>query len=266
MFRQIFIPLAGVRSIRMKRFLFLFIVFMGVWVNQLPSPAQASNITVNLSDPIIKITAGFSGTDLLIFGVVPEDGDVVIVVRGPKREEIVRKKDKVMGVWVNRDKIILEKVPSLYMTASNRSLDEFIPVSIANTHQIGTEHIHIKPRKDYANVKDWERFRHALIRNKVKQNLYKGEPAPLVFLGNRLFRTKLHFPSNVSVGTFGIDTFLIRSEKVVAFETTLLNVQKFGIEADIYNFAHHHSLAYGLLAIMVAGLAGWMANVAFRKA
>ena len=249
----------------MKRFLLLFIIINAVWVNQLPSFAQAGDITVNLSDPIIKITTGFSGTDLLIFGVVPDDGDVIIVVRGPNREEIVRKKDKVMGVWVNKDKIVLENVPSLYMTASNRSLGEFISTRIANTQQIGTEHIRIKPGKDYANVKDWERFRHALIRNKVKQNLYKEVPEPLVFLGNRLFRTKLHFPSNVSVGTFGIDTYLIRNEEIVAFETTLLNVRKFGVEADIYNFAQHHSLAYGLLAIIVAGLAGWAANLVFRK-
>jgi uncharacterized protein (TIGR02186 family) len=152
------------------------------------------------------------------------------------------------------------------MTASNRSLDEFMPIGIASTHEIGAEYISIKPRKDYTHVKDWERFRHALIRNKVKQNLYKREPAPLVFLGNRLFRTKLHFPSNVSVGTFGIDTYLIWKGEISAFETTLLNVRKFGVEADIYNFAHHNSLAYGLLAIMVAGLAGWMANVVFRKA
>ena len=140
-----------------------------------------------------------------------------------------------------------------------------MPTGIANTHQIGSENIRIKPRKDYAHIKDWNRFRSALIRNKVKQNLYKWKPAPLVFLGNRLFQTKLHFPSNVSVGTFGIDTYLIRKGKISAFETTLLNVRKFGVEADIYNFAHHHSLAYGLLAIMLAGLAGWTANAAFRK-
>jgi hypothetical protein len=53
---------------------------------------------------------------------------------------------------------------------------------------------------------------------------------------------------------------------MVAFETTLLNVRKFGIEAAIYNFAHRHSLAYGFLAIIVAVLAGWTANAAFRKA
>lgn len=227
--------------------------------------SSASEITVELSDPIVQITAGFSGTDLLIFGVAPGEGDVVIVVRGPIRDEVIRKKEQVMGVWVNRKQLVLENVPSLYMMASNRALDEFLPGGIASIHQIGVENIHMKPTKAYADVKDWEVYRHALIRNKEKQNLYKWDPESLVFLGNRLFRTKVHFPANLTVGTFGIDTYLISKGEMVSFETTLLNVRKFGVEAEVYNFAHRHSFAYGVLAILVAGLAGWAANAAFRK-
>lgn len=231
-----------------------------------PRVAVASEITVDLSDPIVKITAGFSGTDLLIFGVAPGEGDVVVVVRGPIKQEVVRKKEQVAGVWVNRRQLVLENVPSVYMMASNRALDEFLPGGIAHIHQIGVENIHMKPSKEYADVEDWEEFRHALIRNKEKQNLYKWKPGNLVFQGNRLFRTKIHFPANLTVGTFGIDTYLINKGEMVAFETTLLNVRKFGLEAEVYNFAHRHSFAYGVLAILVAGLAGWLANAAFRKA
>lgn len=232
----------------------------------IPQFANANSITVDLSDPIVKITAGFSGTDLLIFGVAPGEGDVVIVVRGPIREEIVRKKEQVLGVWVNRRQMTLQNVPAVYMMASNRSLDEFLPSDLAYTHQIGVENIRMEPTKEYADTKDWEDFKHALLRNKESQNLYKWKPGNLVFLADRLFRTKIHFPANLTVGTFGIDTYLIKKGEMVAFQTTLLNVRKFGIEAEVYNFAHRHSFAYGVLAILVAGLAGWMANAAFRKA
>ena len=263
---QNFILLVAVWGIKMKRLFILLFLFIVLVSGIKTLPANAKDITIDLSDPIVKITAGFSGTDLLIFGVAPSDGDIVVVIRGPIREEIIRQKKRVMGVWVNRDQIILENAPTLYMMASNRSLDQFLPGGIAYVHQIGLENIHIKPRKDYAHVKNWEHFRHALIRNKVNQNLYKWDPEPLVFLGNRLFRTKIHFPANLSVGTFGIDTYLISKGEMVAFETTLLNVRKFGVEAEVYNFAHRHSFAYGLLAIIVAGLAGWVANAVFRKA
>lgn len=250
----------------MRRLLNLLVLIPGFMAGLSLQASSASDITINLSDPIVKITAGFSGTNMLLFGVAPAGGDVVVVIRGPIREEIVRQKEQVMGVWVNRKEIILEDVPSLYMMASNRPLDEFLPGGIAYTHQIGLENIQMKPRKDFAHIKEWEHFRHALIRNKEKQGLYKWDPQPLLFLGNRLFRTNIHFPANLTVGTFGIDTYLIRKGEMIAFETTLLNVRKFGVEADVYDFAHRHSFAYGLLAIIVAGLAGWAANAAFRKA
>jgi len=228
--------------------------------------AKAAEITVDLSDPVVQITAGFAGTELSVYGVAPGPGDVVVVVRGPIQDEIVRKKDKVMGVWVNKDEITLEDVPAFYVMASNRSLDEFLPGGIANIHQIGLENIQFHPAKGSAEIKDWDHFRHALLRNKQKQGLYKWDPQPLIFLGNRLFRTKINFPANVSVGTFGIEVYLVRKGKLAAFHTTLLNVRKFGIEASVYDFSHRHSFAYGILAVIIACFAGWAANAAFRKA
>ncbi len=266
LFQLICTHLAEVWGIKMKQlsgFLLFSLLLAGAFQDR---SATANEITVDLSDPIVKITAGFDGTELLIFGVAPGEGDVVVVVRGPIKDEIVRKKEQVAGVWVNRREIVLENVPSVYMMASNRPLDEFLPGGIAYIHQIGVENIQMKPSKEYADVEDWEEFRHAVIRNKENQNLYKWKPGALVFQGNRLFRTKINFPANLTVGTFGIDTYLIKKGEMVAFETTLLNVRKFGLEAEVYNFAHRHSFAYGVLAILVAGLAGWLANAAFRKA
>jgi len=228
--------------------------------------ARAAEITVDLSDPVVQITAGFAGTDLSVYGVAPGAGDVVVVVRGPISSEIVRKKDKVMGVWVNSEEITLEDVPAFYVMASNRSLDEFLPGGIADIHQIGLENIKFNPAKGSAQIKDWDHFRHALLRNKQRQGLYKWDPEPLIFLGNRMFRTKIHFPANVSVGTFGIEVYLVRKGKLAAFHTTLLNVRKFGIEASVYNFSNRHSFAYGVLAVIIACFAGWAANAAFRKA
>jgi uncharacterized protein (TIGR02186 family) len=227
---------------------------------------QASEISVDLADPVVQITAGFSGTDLLLFGVAPGEGDIVIVVRGPIHDQTVRKKDQVLGVWVNKDEITLEDVPAYYAMASNRSLDEFLPGGIANIHQIGLENLQFHPKDKSRTDEDWDHFRHALLRNKQHQNLYTWDPLPLIFKGNRLFRTKIRFPANVSVGTFGIETYLIRKGELVDSHTTLLNVRKFGVEARVYDFAHRHSFAYGILAIAIACLAGWAANAAFRKA
>ena len=108
-------------------------------------------------------------------------------------------------------------------------------------------------------------FRDALIRNKIKSGLYAPDEAPLLFVNDLLFRTNVRFPANVSVGTFGIETYLVRDHKIVDTETTLLNVRKFGLEASIYDFAHRKALLYGVIAVIIAAAAGWLANAAFRR-
>jgi len=44
-----------------------------------------------------------------------------------------------------------------------------------------------------------------------------------------------------------------------------LRVAKAGLGAEIYQFAHRNSALYGIIAILIALLAGWLAGVVFRK-
>ena len=42
-------------------------------------------------------------------------------------------------------------------------------------------------------------------------------------------------------------------------------MSKVGLEADIYDFAQHRGWLYGLTAIAMAILSGWLAGVIFRR-
>ncbi len=46
----------------------------------------------------------------------------------------------------------------------------------------------------------------------------------------------------------------------------MLEVRKVGFEARVYDFAHRYSAIYGLLAIVLAVVAGWLGSVFFRRA
>jgi hypothetical protein len=51
----------------------------------------------------------------------------------------------------------------------------------------------------------------------------------------------------------------------VSSQTTPLFVSKVGVEAEIFDFAHNRSALYGVIAILVALVAGWLGHVVFRK-
>lgn len=226
---------------------------------------KAQDLVIDLSDPIVAITAGFAGTDILLFGATRSEGDLIVVVRGPQQNHIIRRKDRIAGIWVNNDEVEFTGIPAFYALAANRPIEEFIPVIEADIHQIGVEKLIFNPVSGQLPVDDITQFSDALIRIKQRNSLYSTDAAELVYLGNGLFRTEVHFPANVTVGTYGIDVYLFHDGELIENQTSLLNVRKFGLEAGIFDFAHRHSLAYGVLAVLFAGFAGWLANVAFRK-
>lgn len=228
-----------------------------------PGPASAQ-LVVDLASHLVAITTGFTGTDVLLFGTTDGKGDVVVVVRGPESEVVVRRKGRKLGIWVNEADMTFQGVPGYYAIAASRPLKEFLPERVAARHQIGVDNLRFSAPEGAAPAKA-EAFRAALIRNKIRQNLFFAEPERIAFLGNRLFRTDMRFPANAPVGTYIVQIFLVEDGEVVNAEITPLVVSKVGFEAGVFHFAHRHSLAYGVLAILIAVVAGWTASAVFRK-
>ncbi len=110
-----------------------------------PLPAGAvKDLVVDLSKSVVAITTGFTGSDLLLFGVIEGEGDVVVAVRGPQHDEIVRHKERIAGVWVNRDEMVFEQAPGYYAIASNRPITEFISEEFQKRYQIGAANLELR--------------------------------------------------------------------------------------------------------------------------
>jgi uncharacterized protein (TIGR02186 family) len=226
-------------------------------------PAAAEPLIADLSNHLIAITTGFSGTEVLMFGATDGPGDIVVTVRGPATDVAVRRKARVFGVWINADTLEFGSVPAYYAIASNRPIDDFLLPPLQARQRIGLDNLMLSlPEADPAEV---ETFRRALIRTKQQQGLFGSVVGKVSFLGNQLFRTELHFPSNVPIGSYLVEVLLIREGAVVSAQTTPLVISKIGIGAEIFRFAHIHSFGYGVGAILGALLLGWIAYLGFRR-
>lgn len=220
-------------------------------------------LIADLSSREIGITTGFAGTELLLFGTVDGEGDIVVVVRGPKRREIVRRKHRVAGVWVTGRSVAFDEVPAFYYLSSTRPLDEIASPAVLAPRRIGAENLRIVPasRADMGRSE----FRAALLRNKARSGLYGEHHGGVKVMGGRLFSTRVIFPSNVPTGEYAADVYLVRNGVIISDETTPLVVRRVGLEADIFQFAHQQSTLYGIIAIVIALGAGWLAGVVFRR-
>jgi uncharacterized protein (TIGR02186 family) len=230
----------------------------------LSGPARAQYLIADLSEHKISITSGFTGAEVLLFGTRDGEGDVIVVLRGPQQPLVVRRKARTVGLWLNRDQVIFAGAPGYYAVAASRPLAEIAPPALLEEHEIGFRNLRLSP--SYTGVHpELEAFGEALLRNMERPGLYRAETGEVVFVGKQLFRTTFAFPANVPTGLFHADIFLVEDGVLVSKRSTALEISKSGFEAAMFQFAKHRPLAYGLVAVVVALMAGWVGGVIFRK-
>lgn len=221
-------------------------------------------LVADLSNHLVAITTGFAGATVLLFGAVEDDGDVVVVVRGPQQNEMVRRKERFLGLWVNRGQATIADAPVYYRVAATRPLDQIAAASLLDRHQIGLEHLEFKVNQKDKAVAD-EDYHKALLRLKTRAGLYDRAIGTVSFVGGRLFRTEMEFPANVPTGIYTVEVYLLKDGEVASAQTTPLVISKTGVGAEVFDFAMHHAALYGVFAVLLAASAGWLAAAAFKR-
>lgn len=222
-------------------------------------------LVADLSEHLVAITTGFAGTDVLLFGATDDEGDVVVVIRGPSHSISLHRKSTVLGIWVNTASMGFDRVPSFYAVAASRPLEEMAGAAELDRHEIGIEHLKLELPRAKASENVAMQWRDALVRTHVDADLFQPEVGRVAFLGNRLFRAEFHLPANVPTGSYQVQVFLIRDQRVQSAQITPLIVSRIGVQAEIFDFAHQRSALYGVIAILLALFAGWLGNAVFRK-
>lgn len=230
-----------------------------------PGSKAAEPLIADLSDDLVAITTGFQGSDLLLFGTTDGDGDVIVVVRGALTDVVVRRKARVAGIWINRDEVRFTQVPNFYHVASSAPIEDLLPIEVLSDGQIGVDQLVLEPAVSLED-KEAVAFRAALVRNQQRRALYSPEVETVSFMGGRLFRTSVPFPANVQTGPYVAEVYLVDEGAIVSKTATPLQVSKLGFEAEMFSFANDQSAFYGLIAIAIALVAGWLAGFVFRKA
>src|SRR5690554_3991185 len=117
--------------------------------NVATAPAHADQLVTDLSEHQIAIRSNFTGTQILLFGAVEArtpgtralNRDIVVVVQGPNAPAMVRRKERVAGIWINHDSVTYPDVPGYYAVASTRPLEVTTTPDILKALRIGIESI-----------------------------------------------------------------------------------------------------------------------------
>ena len=232
------------------------------------SPVSAEDLVSGLSQDTIQITSNYTGTDIVVFGAIEraEDTagrDIVVIVRGPDAPMVVRRRDRIAGIWVNRDSATFKGLPSYYFLASTQKVDKIASPETLERYGIGLENLEPDSVQSHHNA---EPFRQALLRRQERAHLYIEAPQGVEFLSNTLFRVRVPVPATVPRGQYNAEVYLFRGGTVISAQSTPLFIDQTGLERRLFNFAHARPLYYGLSTVLMAGLLGWLSSVIFRRA
>jgi uncharacterized protein (TIGR02186 family) len=234
------------------------------------SPGPAEEIVSGLSQSRVAITADFDGSEILLYGAVKRDApapegplDVIITVQGPDTPLIIRRKERVAGVWLNQNQVRVDSAPSFYAIATTGPLTEILSETEDLRHDISLRRV-IRAVGISAESDRAPEFVEALMRVRSQSDAYRLDEGSVELTAGTLFRADVVLPSNLTEGEYRVRLFLTRGGRVVAMQNRAIDVRKEGLERIIFTAAHERPLAYGLVSLALAALAGWGASAAFR--
>jgi len=234
-------------------------------------PARAEDVVLGLSQDEVAITANFDGSHILVFGAVKREVpipagpplEVVVAVSGPSKPVTVRRKEKVAGIWVNTDSVVVDEAPVFYAVAASGPLDEVLTNVEDLRHKISIERA-IRSVGATMSARNAGDFVDAVIRIRKGNGLYKVLENGVAVDQQTLFRTAIDMPANLTEGRYSTRIFLTRGGRVVSSYQTSIDVRKVGLERWLFNLSRQQPLVYGLMSLAIAIAAGWGASAAFR--
>lgn len=236
--------------------------------------AAAQDVPSGISRDTVDITSSFTGTDVVTFGAIesvpgepiaPSSArDIVVVVRSADvTEASVRKKERVGPIWVNREVRRFSGVPGFYFVASTRPLKDIASSDLLDEHGIGLDHIPIGPAP--STVGGPKEFRDAIVRAKRRENLYSENPGGVTLMTPTLFRTTTALPANIPAGNLKVSVYLFANGQIVNSSGNVLYIEKTGIERRLSVLALKWPWVYGVAAVALSVLAGFLSSLAFRE-
>jgi uncharacterized protein (TIGR02186 family) len=239
-------------------------------------PASAERLIVSLSSHRIEIASNFVGSTLVLFGSVERrpgevvyDGayDIVAIMRGPRRTLVTRRKDRLLGLWVNVESRSFVEVPAVLYILANRPFADLASPDLRDRLQLGLSETVLTQRvgADFGDTVATDPFRINFLRLQEKAGLYREMPGQVTFLTPTLFRANIPLPANVPPGAYEVDVRVLGSEQVLAREIAPLEIAKVGFEEFVARSARNHAFAYGLFAAALALMVGWVGAVLFRR-
>jgi uncharacterized protein (TIGR02186 family) len=154
-------------------------------------------------------------------------------------------------------------VPSFYAVASTQPLNQILSPEADEAFRISARQA-IRAEQVGDGSPETLLFAEALMRIREQSEQYLSLDRFVHIDRDILFRTNVRLPSNLTEGAYTTRMYMVQDGQVVSQFRTAIFVRKDGIERWLHELAYDQPFLYGLLALVIALIAGWGASALFR--
>lgn len=227
----------------------------------------ASDLTVRLTPPTIKMGAFFSGATVRVEGEAGRDAQVIVIVKGSgATAESFNVKGRMGPIWVNTGKARISGVPSLFLLFSARPVSDFLGAEAIEKYGLDTaalkKQLQIGPksmdrdliRSNYLKLKT-EEGSYRIVSDAVKIGQANGDSVA--------YAVEFPWPAKAPPGAYQVDVYECQNGSVTREAHTPLQATIVGFPAWMAALANNHASLYGVVAIAVTMIAGFGMNFLF---
>ena len=233
--------------------------------------AQAPlDLVIDTNERDVQINPGISGTRVVLFGATPTGKrDIMIEIVGPPKNQTMQEKRRFFGIWLGRGKSYYNNVPSYYNILSSGPFKDIADQENLNKLGLGIKNLPLGRAKiKHSTIKQIE-FDDRLRSEMHDKGQFLEKEGHIILTSGPgkvgLFRTEFLLPPNSLQGKYFVRYFLFQNGEAISYAESSIELKQAGFARLIWLFANKFALLYGIIAIILSGLLGWIVSILFTR-
>ena len=245
-------------------------VAMAVFGLAAVSVPSAQALTCSVTPDNIPITFTYHGAQLSITGQSANTDDLVVTITSEPVDTALKYKAKVGGmVWMKKGSLEFKDAPRVYLLHSTADVSRIVSVAEQNQHLLGFDALrgHIRIEDSMGNPADGKWF-DEYLKFKKQEKVYDMQEGTVVRqhgADGNTYKVDVAWPYQAPPGTYAVNVLAVRDGKVVDKASTSFEVKSTGMVAALSKMAFDQAGLYGIMAVIIALLAGLGVGAIFKK-
>jgi uncharacterized protein (TIGR02186 family) len=226
---------------------------------------------LEVSPKRIRVTSLYHGSTLRVDIVVPSGNEIALELEGGRRKVIFNRKGRILLLWMNVGEVTIGNAPQAYMLYTSTALSELASRETLQRLGLGLDALGPQIETRGEGI-DRETMLLEFYKYKEKSGLYdlsygslRPDRSDTAHNDNdhEHYSVRIDLPSRVPVGAYEVRLYVFRDGGLAERASETVTIEKTGFPLFVSRLAREHAGEYGLLAIIVAVMAGFSVGLVF---